>query len=116
MKQLTAPDYHDFEKEKDYVGEYVEQFLRPKDDDKDKTKKKGDLIGYVFQDAKGSKEIVGNSYLVEKSMKEIKKGDIVGFRFLGQDKNTKGQKFNNFDIWQFDDWKEAERFYSEEEK
>lgn len=112
MKQLTSPDYHDFEKESEYYGTYVEPFLRPKDDAKDKTKKKGDTIGYVFSDAKGTRKIVGNSFLVEKYLKDAKAGNVYGFRFLGQEKNAKGQKFNAFDIWEFDSYQEATEFFS----
>lgn len=114
MKQLTSPDYHDFEKASEVYGTYVEPFLRPKDDAKDKTKKKGDVIGYVLENEKGTRTIVGNSFLVEKYLKDAEKGTIFGFRFLGQQKNAKGQKFNAFDIWAFDSLNEAREFFAPE--
>lgn len=112
MKQLTSPDYHDFEQEKECYGSLVEAFKRPKDDPKDKTKKKGDVIGYVLEDKKGTRKIVGNSFLVEKHLKDAKPGTVFGFRFLGQQKNAKGQNFNSFDIWEFDSLQEAEEFFA----
>lgn len=112
MKQLTSPDYHDFEKESEVYGELVEKFLRPKDDEKDKKKKKGDVIGYVLKDEKESRFIVGNSFLVEKYLKDGKPGTVYGFRFIGQQDNGKGQKFNAFDIWEFDSMKEAREFFA----
>ena len=114
MKQLTMPDYVNFDETKDFFGAYVEPFKRPNDDKKDKTKKKGDVIGYVFADAKGTNHIVGNSYLIEKYIKDATPGTVYGFRFLGKQKAEKGT-FNAFDIWGFESMEEAKDFFSSEE-
>lgn len=113
MKQLTSPDYHNFDKESEVYGEYVEKFLRPNDDKKDKTKKKGDLIGFVLKNEKGTNFIVGNSFLIDKHLKDAKAGAIYGFKFIGKQKAEKGS-FNAFDIWEFDSMQEAREFFAPE--
>jgi hypothetical protein len=127
MKQLTQAEFHDFESSPIFVGTFTGgKMERGEDDKKDKTKKKGDLMGYYFESEDGTEEIVGASSTVEsvmepneealaKGKEPVAKGTIIGFRFKGKGETATGRPFNKFAITAFDDFKEANEFYSKKD-
>ncbi len=115
MKQLTAAQFHKFDGtdgQPIFIGEYVDTSKRFEDQDPKEGKgKKGDVNGYIFEDENGTQVVIGNSKAVVDAMGQVKEGDILGFKFLGQRKTRSKQNFNSFQIILFDSFEEANDYY-----
>lgn len=117
MKQRTNASFHDFEKTTLFVGQYTgEKLIRTEDDAKDKTKKAGDVMGYIYTDGNGMAVVVGNSSTVEQVINDkdnpVEKDEVMSFEFQGKGKTKNGRDFNRFRILSFVDWNEAYKHYN----
>lgn len=116
----TGAEFHKFENEPIFIGRFENEQIRENDGPADKDgvirQKAGDVLGYNFVDQDGAFTIIGNSHAIEKSIKEIKKGDILGIKFLGKTQNSKNQPVNRFEVYQFDSFEEANDHYYPKEK
>lgn len=102
MKKLSsASEFHDFEKEPLVIGTFTNPIFRD-EDSPDGTQKKGDLLGYELELENGTSEIVGNSYMIKKSLEKTGVGHVVGIKFLGKTTNSKNQPVNRFEVIEFD--------------
>ena len=118
MKQLTSATLVEFTTENNiFVGEFTgESFLRKEDDEKDKQKKTGDVIGYHFNGADGNEVLIGASAtiknIMEKKGEEIEAGQIMGFEWCGKGRTKAGRDYNKYKIHAFDSFEEANGYYN----
>jgi hypothetical protein len=123
MRQRTNASFHDFKVAALFIGMYTGNKLkRTEDDPKDANKKKGDVMGYEFNDADGVAVYVGSSKTIAdimegdgKKEKPVAKDQIMSFEFQGQGKTKGGKTFNRFQVLEFADWKEAETYHAKAE-
>lgn len=117
MKQLTNANFHDFNAHPLFIGMYTgNRLIRQENDAKDKTKKKGDLMGYEFNDENGMPVLVGASSAIEAIMDnekiKVQKDTIMSFEFQGKGVTKNNKPFNRFRVISFDDWNEATAHHS----
>ncbi len=102
MKKLSsASEFHDFEKHPLLIGTFTSPILR-EEDSANGEHKKGDLMGYEFEKEDGTCTIVGNSYMIAKSIEKSGIGHVMGVKFLGKTTNSKNQPVNRFEVIEFD--------------
>lgn len=113
MKTVTSgADFVNFTEGMEYCGKFLQPVLREQDSPTDPDKKKGDLMGFLFENPDGGNDIVGASHAIEKALTSEGNGAGCFYRitFLGKGENAKGQPFNRFKIEQFDDENEYREY------
>lgn len=117
MKQLTNSTFWAPKEGDTLIGTFTgERLLREEDQDpKAGDGKKGDLMGYKFDDEDGLEIIVGASASIEqvldKEENKIVKGSVLSFTFEGKGITKKKRPFNKYRVIQFDDLSEAVKYH-----
>jgi hypothetical protein len=95
---ISGAEFHDFDKEPNFVGTYMGTEAVREKDSADGSHKAGDVMGYNFLNADGEPVIIGNSHSIAKAIGMIKQGDTLDITFLGKGENSSGKPFNKFSI------------------
>lgn len=95
---VSGASYHDFQKVPVYIGQYRRDVIREKDG-QGPNEKKGDVIGFVFEDEFGGETIISNSYSIKKALETIGYPHDVTLWIEFQGKTmVKGKPFNRFHV------------------
>lgn len=99
---VSGATYWDFEQNPVFTGQYLREFLRPKDGDLSKKEKKGDVIGFVMvHDETGEEVIISNSFQVKEALDKIGRATDVKLWIEFEGKITQkktGKPLNRFHI------------------
>lgn len=94
---VSSAEYWPFETNPVFSGIYRRLFVREHDDEKDPTKKAGDIIGFICeQDHTQEEWIIGNSYQIQKGIEQVIEGERIRITFMGKTTNAKNQPLNKF--------------------
>jgi hypothetical protein len=113
MKILSnAAEFVDWKNTPRVIGKFISTVIAEEDNER-LERKKGDVMGYTLEEENGTFVIVGNSFLIEKSLSSegCGIGSIVGITFKGKGETSSKQPFNRFEVIQFDDFAEANKYY-----
>ncbi len=96
----SGASFHKFENEGDtYEGILTDQVVEAPEDDEQSGRKKGDLMGFVFEDLDGEQTIIGATAVIEKAITgACNAGDHLVITFKGKRTNSKNQPVNVFKI------------------
>ena len=119
MKQLTNATFWEPKEGETFLGTYTGEKLIREEDQKDGDGKKGDLMGYKFDDENGLETIIGASasieQVLEKSENKIEKGSVLSFTFEGKGITKKKRPFNKYRVILFDSLEEGLKYHKKED-
>ena len=100
---VSGADFFEFTDSNNvFVGRYLGTKAVREKDGQGENQKAGSVMGYNFVSDDGEQYIIGNSHAVQKAMDIVESRALVKprmrFTFLGQTKNSAGQKVNQFNI------------------
>lgn len=103
-KIVSAAEYKEFGQGETYSGKFIRPVLREQDHETDTSKKRGDLMGFLFEDFKGEETIIGASHSIQKAL--TAEGEGVGnyyrITFVEKVQLEKGKSFNRYDVQAYD--------------
>ena len=102
----SGAEYYDFSQPgTEFSGKFLNPVLRDADHPTETDKKKGDLLGFLFQDANGNETIIGASHAIEKALTKESEGVGRYYRitFLEKTQLDAGRTYNRFKVERFDD-------------
>lgn len=107
-KIVSAADFKEFGQGESYSGKFVRPVLRDADHPTDSDKKKGDLMGYLFEDYKGEETIIGASHSITKALTAESEGvgNFYQITFIEKVQLEKGKSFNRYDVQAYDNEQE----------
>ncbi len=102
---ISGADFFDFELRAVFSGKFEHPVIREEDSQTNPEQKKGDVMGYQFEDINGDKHIVGASHQIEKAL--TAEGEGVGqyyrITFLGKGTTSSNKPFNKFKVQRYED-------------
>jgi len=120
MKQLSNATFWAPKEGETLIGTYTGEKL-VREEDQAPTEgdgKKGDLMGYKFDDEDGLEVIVGAAasieQILEKEENKIVKGSVLSFTFEGKGITKKKRPFNKYRTILFTDLQEAVNYHKRE--
>ncbi len=124
MKVLSsAAEFHDFTLKPTIVGVFeapiiAEEDAQIKNKDGEPKWRKGDLLGYLFEDENGAHYNVGAQTMIKKAIEKTGIGAVLGITFKGKTETSTGNPLSRYEVIEFDGeghdgdpWKEALAFY-----
>jgi hypothetical protein len=105
---VSGADFFDFDLKPVFSGKFLHTVIREADSETNKDFKKGDVMGYMFQDINGDDHIIGASHQITKALtaEDQGVGNYYKITYLGKGQTAKNQPFNKYEVEQYDDEKE----------
>jgi hypothetical protein len=94
----SGATFHDFEDSPIYEGFFTGELVIAEKDNEEASRKKGDVMGYLFENLDGEETIIGNSNAIEKVIPLISAGDQLIITFKGKVVGSNGRPYNRFKI------------------
>lgn len=94
---VSGAGFHDFDEQPEFEGIFSGETVIAENDDEKQGRKKGDIMGYLFEGEEGE-TIIGASHSITKAVEQIVKGDRLLIKFLGKQIKGNGKPFNRFKI------------------
>ena len=103
-KIVSAADFKEFVEGESYSGKFVRPVHRETDHPTDPSKKRGDLMGYLFEDYKGEETIIGASHSITKALTAENEGvgNFYQITFVEKVNIDGGRAFNKYDVQAYD--------------